>query len=215
MAANNALPVFTPVAQEEEKCTDMNNTAQEKDSHWFAIKTPQDFKAEEALKTECEEVFFPTNLIRLPQGKSRKRAVIPHVLFIKTTRENALTLELKGRKDPPETIPFWIFRYPKNPEIQVISQKSIDLLKLLTSDDTSECRVYNPTVFTPGEYVKITGGMYEGYEGFVKRINRDRRVVVEIEGVCMVILPFIHPDLLIKKSDNLPLTDKRINNLNN
>lgn len=180
------------------------------ETQWFAIKTMQDTKAEEFFSTKCEEVFYPVNVTPLPHGKSKKRAVIPHVLFIKTTKENAIALEHEGRKSPTESLPFWIFRYPKNPEVQVIPQRSIDLLKLLTTDDSSECRIYTPQTFTPGEQVKIIGGLYKGYEGFVKRIDRDRRVIVEIEGVCMVILPFIHPDLLIKKSDNLTLTGKPV-----
>lgn len=179
-------------------------------SQWFAIKTRQDFKAETALASKCEAVFFPTNMTRQPHGNPKRKAVIPHVLFIKTTRENALALEREGRLSPYEAIPFWIFRYPKNPEIQVIPQRSIDLLKLLTTDDSFECQIYNPTVFTPGERVKIIGGIYEGYEGFVKRIDRNRRVVVEIEGVCMVILPFIHPDLLVKTANNVTITGKAL-----
>lgn len=189
---------------------DMNNTMPDydNDTHWFAIKTMQDARAEKELASECEEVFYPVNISSLPHGKVRKKAMIPHVLFIKTGKENALRLEREGRLSSLSSVPFWIFRYPKNPEIQVISQKSIDLLKLLTKEDGAECRIHNLETFTPGEYVRITGGLYEGYEGFVKRINRDRRVVVEIEGVCMVMLPFIHPDLLLRLKDNLPLTSK-------
>lgn len=181
----------------------MNKLSPGNGPNWYAIKTLKDFKAEEELAPKCDDVFFPTNRILKPNGEYKRKAVIPHVLFIKTSRENALAMEREGRRSPFDSIPFWIFRYPQNPEAQVISQKSIDLLKMLTSDDTSQCRVYTPAVFTPGERVRIIGGLYEGYEGFVKRINRDRRVVVEIEGICMVILPFIHPDLLQKLPDPL------------
>lgn len=188
----------------------MSKTDTHAPTQWFAIKTLQDFKAELALASRCEDVFFPTNVTRLPSGRAKRKAVIPHVLFIKTTRKNALRMEREGRMSPVDSIPFWIFRYPKDPDVQVISQRSIDLLRLLTADDTTECRVYTPTVFRPGDEVRIIGGLFEGYEGFVKRINRDRHVIVEIEGVCMVILPFIHPDLLIKKKDNLSITGKTI-----
>lgn len=189
-------------AQEEEEYRDVNKTEQNSHSEWFAIKTMQDFKAEKALSPKCEDVFFPTVAVKMPNGTNRRRALIPHVLFIKATKEVALELEREGRMASLSSIPFWIFRYPKNPEIQAIPQKSIDLLKLLTIDDCFDCRVYNPTEFVSGDRVKVIGGLYKGYEGFVKRIDRNRRVVVEIEGICMVILPFIHPDLLVRESDN-------------
>lgn len=185
---------------------DMSESEHNSHAEWFAIKTTQDFKAEKVLASRCEDVFFPTNIIKLANGKSRRKALIPHVLFIKTSKDNALVLEREGRLSPMTSVPFWIFRYPKNPDIQVISQKSIDLLKLLTVDDCFKCQVYNPTKFVPGDRVKVIGGLYKGYDGFVKRIDRDRRVIVKIEGVCMVVLPFIHPDLLKRERDNKTLT---------
>lgn len=163
---------------------------------WFAIKTRQDFHAEEVLSAICEEVFFPKENVRHSGGKIQKKAVIPHVLFIKTTPEKALALEAESRKIPGSLIPFWIYRYPKCDEIQVIHQRSIDLLRLLTSDDTSRCRIYTVKEFKVTDRVRIIGGLYKGYEGFVKRIKKNKHVIVSIEGVCMVILPFIHPDLL-------------------
>lgn len=165
-------------------------------SEWFAIRTRQDFKAEEVLTGVCDEVFFPKTRVAVPGRKPVERALIPHVLFIRTTRTNALTLEAAGRRQPESCLPFWIYRYPKDNEIQVVSRASIHLLRLLTSDDTSECRIFTARDFREKQHVRVTGGIYKGYEGFVQRVRKNRHVVVRIEGVCMVILPFIHPDLL-------------------
>lgn len=87
--------------QEREIYSDMSETdPNHSRTEWFAIKTRQDFRAEEVLSTQCDEVYFPKETIRLPEGKTRIRAVIPHVLFIRTTRTNALSLEAEGRKFP-------------------------------------------------------------------------------------------------------------------
>ena len=172
--------------------TDLNRQQTE----WFAIKTRQDFKAEEILSTRCDEVYFPKETIKLPEGKTRVRAVIPHVLFIKTTQNNALSLEADGRKNDGRSLPLWIYRYPHDNRIQIIPQHSIDLLRLLTSDDSTKCRIYSAKDFKVKQRVRVTAGIYKGYEGFVKRIEKNKHVIVSIEGVCMVILPFIHPDLL-------------------
>lgn len=163
---------------------------------WFAIRTRQDFKAEEVLKPLCEDVFFPTETVVSEGKRSRTKAVIPHVLFIKTTRDRAIHLEREGRKASGMPVSFWIYRYPADNEIQVIPQSSIDLLKLLTSDDSSGCEIFNRTNFREKDHVRITGGIYKGYDGYVQRVKKNYHVIVKIEGVCLVMLPYIHPDLL-------------------
>ncbi len=173
-----------------------NTSTDIKQSEWFAIKTRQDFRAEELLSQVCDEVFFPKECINTPGQKPRTKAVIPHVLFIKTSRQHALDLEKEGRRCEGAAIPFWIYRYPTDNEIQVITQASIDLLRLLTSDDTTRCEIFNKRDFKENVRVRVTGGFYKGYEGYVQRVKKDKHVIVKIEGVCLVMLPFIHPDLL-------------------
>ncbi len=168
----------------------------ELDKRWFAIKTRQDFRAAEALSQQCDEVFFPTDIVRNTAGIRRKRAIIPHVLFIKATEQHALQLEAEGRRDPASAIPFWIYRYPQSKEIQTISERQITLLRLLTADDATRCEIYRKSEFREGERVRVTAGPFKGYEGSVQRVRKNRHVVVRIEGVCLVLLPFIHPDLL-------------------
>lgn len=183
--------------QEDEICTGMNNMVTDI-AQWFAIKTRQDFKAEQFLLNACDEVFFPKKTVMTQGKKPRIRAVIPHVLFIRTTRSNALALEAQGRKLSGQSLPFWIYRYPGNNEIQIIPPRAIHLLRLLTTVDTEGCRIYRPREFRISERVRVTAGIFKGYEGYVKRIDKNKHVVVGIEGVCMVILPYIHPDLLEK-----------------
>ncbi len=177
---------------------DMENNRQGHNlqTEWFAIKTRQDFKAEKYLANLCDEVFFPKETVRLPGRKPRERAIIPHVLFIRTDRETALALESRGRTSSGGALPFWIYRYPTDNAIQVIPPSSIELLRLLTADDTTRCEIYNKKDFRKNEYVRITGGFFAGRTGYVQRIKKNKHVVVRIEGICLVVLPFIHPDLL-------------------
>ncbi len=191
-----------PSATPEDTKADQSATTE-----WFAIKTRQDFKAEEFLKPLCEEVYFPTETViteakshgsdgKAPAKHKRQRAIIPRVLFIKTTEENAIQLERAGRAHPELSVPFWIYRYPTDNRIQVIPEPSIRLLKLLTANDTTRCEVFTKKDFRENQKVRVTGGPFKGYEGFVQRVRKNKHVVVKIEGVCMVLLPFIHPDLL-------------------
>ncbi|MDE7412461.1 MAG: KOW motif-containing protein [Muribaculaceae bacterium] len=165
-------------------------------THWYAIKTHQDFRAEDQLRPQCEDLLFPKEEIVSENRKSRTRAVIPRVLFIKTTREKALQLELEGRRHPELSVPFWIYRYPQDNRIQEISSESIRLLRLLTAQDSTRCEIFTKKDFKEGEKVRVIGGPFKGYEGTVTRVKRDRHVIVRIEGICLIMLPFIHPDLL-------------------
>ena len=168
-------------------------------SHWFAIRTRNEFLAEAALSKLCDEVYFPKEIVRREGKKPRQRAIIPHVLFIKTEVQKVKHLE-KLSHTPSSELPvsFWIYRYPQDTTIRIINQKSIDLLKLLTAADSSKCEIFNKTDFQPQDRVLITDGQFKGYEGFVKRIKKNKHVVVEIQGICMIMLPFIHPDFLMK-----------------
>lgn len=49
-----------------------------------------------------------------------------------------------------------------------------------------------------GTRVRVTGGEFEGQEGIYLKVKgaRDRRVVVEIQGVIVVAMATVHPDLI-------------------
>ncbi len=169
---------------------------QDKDTYWFAVKTRQDVQAEKYFSEHCADVFFPKEEVRTPSGQIRIRPVIPRVMFIRTTQENALSLEQDGKTMSGQAVPFWIYRYSRRGEIQRIRDEQIRLIRLLTASDSSKCEVFRKSDFKRGELVRVTGGIYEGYTGTVQRVKKNKHVVVEIEGICMVLLPFIHPDLL-------------------
>lgn len=179
--------------------TNMNERNEDQEyqkTEWFAIKTRQESRAEAELKPVCDEVLSLKEVVKVPGKKNRLKSVIPHVLFIKTTRETALFMEREGREHPESSVPFWIYRYPQDNKIQSISENSIHLLRLLTADDTAKCEIFNKKDFKENQHVRITEGTFRGYEGSVVRVNKNKHVIVKIEGICMVMLPFIHPDFL-------------------
>ncbi len=164
--------------------------------HWYAIKTRQEFRAAHELARVCDDVLFLTEQVKDENRHVRTRAIIPRVLFIRTTGAKALEMEADGREHPEMSVPFWIYRYPKENRIQEIPGSSIELLRLLTARDTTKCEIFTKTDFKENQRVRVTGGQFAGYEGYVVRVQKNKHVVVKIEGICMVLLPFIHPDLL-------------------
>ena len=56
--------------------------------------------------------------------------------------------------------------------------------------------------YRQGEHVRVIAGPFKGVEGFVRRIKKDRRVVVSLHGIVAVATTFIHPDLLERIGEN-------------
>lgn len=168
-------------------------------SNWYALRTQNESAAESALAPLTDEVFVPRREVTNSAGHRSLRPVIPRLMFMRSTEHNALELELNSRRGLIQGLPsFWIYRYQTGGAIQPITPKEMNLMRLLTADDTSRCEVYTKTDFRKGDHIRVAAGPFAGYEGYVRRIARNLHVIVEIEGVCSIALPFIHPDLLEK-----------------
>lgn len=141
-------------------------------------------------------MFYPKEVVRTVDGQSRVRPFIPHVIFVKTTPEEALDFEARGRMIDDMMPPLWVYRNHPGGEIQAIPNTQIALLRLLTASDSTRCEIFRKENYRPGQKVRVTSGPFEGYTGTIQRVRKNRHVAVRIEGICTVLLPFIHPDLL-------------------
>jgi len=61
-------------------------------------------------------------------------------------------------------------------------------LEFFSADDLSR--------FAAGSKVRVTDGPFKGAEGYIKRIKRDRRLLVSIEGIVAVVAAHIEPRFL-------------------
>lgn len=168
----------------------------EDSARWYAIRCRRDFEAAETLRDQCPEVFFPTEVHRGPDGHERRRAIIPRVLFVRAEKDQILELERKSREGRSRVPSFWIYRNERAGEVRAIPTREIELMKMLTAQGDEHCELYRRTDFENGQKVRVTAGPYAGLEGYVHRVRKNRHVVVKIEGICAVLLPFIHPGLL-------------------
>ncbi len=120
--------------------------------------------------------------------------VIPNLIFIRCTAE---VLQCDGfRKDVYGKLMFYCEPGTREPSsiddrqmrifIAVNSVKDSDLLRIEVSDPE----------FFKGQKVRVIGGLYKGIEGIIKRIKGDRRLLVQISGICAVATSYIHPALL-------------------
>ncbi len=165
---------------------------------WYAVRTSDVYGLRDRLLEKCEEIYIPE--IRVTQGERRVRVrpLIPRLLFMKMEETNAIVLEKESRGTESSLPLFWIYRFTRDSGIQAIPEREMRLFRLLTANDSTRCEIYKKEEFKIGDRLRVKGGPFSGYEGYARRIRNNKHIVVEIEGICAIALPFIHPDLLEK-----------------
>ena len=124
--------------------------------------------------------------------------VVNSLLFFRTTAERVPEMEalVAGRgfvykmtdRERPSVIPdrqMAMFR--------MVCSSGVDGLEFFADDDLTRYR--------QGDKVRVTEGPLKGAEGYIKRIRKDRRLLIAIEGFVAVATSFIPPQFLEKVSD--------------
>jgi transcription antitermination factor NusG len=76
---------------------------------------------------------------------------------------------------------------------QMVCSSGADGLEFFADDDMTRYR--------SGDRVRVLEGPLKGAEGYIKRIRKDRRLLVAIEGFIAVATSFIPPQFLAKVTD--------------
>ena len=120
--------------------------------------------------------------------------VIGSLLFVRCDEADAIRFgeAHRGRA--------WVYRMAESRRPAAIGDHEMEVFRFVVSagregltllgDDRPEYHL--------GDRVRVTGGPFRGAEGHIRRIKRDRRLVVTIPGVVAVATAYIHPSLLEK-----------------
>lgn len=151
--------------------------------NWYAIKVY--YNRVQSLIAECRETgmefFAPTD-------------IIASLLFVHCEENDVLRLAAAS------DVKMWVYRNLEGTHPAVIPDREMEVFRFvvtagregleLLGDDRPE--------YHEGDRVVVTGGPFKGAEGHIKRIKRDRRLIVTIKGVVAVATAYIHPSLLRK-----------------
>ena len=153
------------------------------EKHWYAFKVY--YNRVQPLIADCKELgiefFAPTDIIRSLLFLHCDEDALAH--FVEAHRNQAWVYYNSGRTHAA-VIPdreMEVFRF-----VVTAGREGLTLL----GDDRPE--------YHEGDRVVVTGGPFKGAEGHIKRIKRDRRLIVTIRGVVAVATTYIHPSLLQK-----------------
>lgn len=92
-----------------------------------------------------------------------------------------------------------IYKTADRERFAVIPDRQMAAFRLVAESGESGLDFYSEesiTRYKQGARVRVKSGPLKGAEGYVKRIHRDRRLLVSIEGIVAVATTFIPPDNL-------------------
>lgn len=183
--------------------------AQKDNYQWYVLRATYNRTktAYETLVNEQIEAYIPQHYVQKDINGKKKRILeplLPNFIFVYSTleeikdcikehseisylrfyRNKTKDLNLQDGKHPPLTIEY-------HEMMNFIRTTSIDdeHIKLV---DAKQCH------FKSGDLVRIVDGKFKGVTGRVARVCGQQRVVVEVEGLCLVATAYV-PSAFIGK----------------
>lgn len=170
--------------------------------HWFALKVFYNrvFDIEQELNDCGMKTYLPSETVmRVRPDGSRyecRRPVISSLMFFRSSQSSAVAVQklLNDRAI--------VYSRPADEQRRPapIPDHEMNMFMLVTSSGESGLE-YLPAVdpaYCVGQRVRVTGGPFEGAEGYIKRIRGNRRLVVSIQGLCAVATSYI-PGCFLEK----------------
>lgn len=156
------------------------------ESHWYALKVY--YNRVQPLIAECQEAgwefFAPTS-------------IIGGLLFMRCTEDEAARFAAERWQQ------VWLYHMTDSRRPAAIPDHEMEVFRFVVSagHDGLELLGDDRPEYHEGDRVVVTGGPFKGAEGHIKRIKRDRRLVITIRGVVAVATTYIHPSLIRKVAE--------------
>lgn len=167
------------------------------DIHWFALSVfgNKVLAMDETLRRMGMETYVPirerVKATRDGEAKIIQVPAVSRLMFVHTTASRILDIERQ------EGLNFHIYRTlesnPFDRKLIVIPDKEMQTFILVSSSGSKGLEYFadGEMQFKPGSKVRVIEGPFKGCEGHIKRIKGNRRLVVEIQGVCAVATSYI------------------------
>jgi len=166
---------------------------------WFAMKVFKNkaFEIERFFQEKGIETYIPIQWEeKIVRGEKKKVRIpaISSLIFCRLEGEKVIDVE----KELYPRVYLYRYRQSKNPA--VIPEREMDVFKMITSTEENKWDFVDvdSIKFSTNDKVRVTGGPFEGAEGYIKRIKGNRRLVVAIEGIVAIATAYI-PSCYLEK----------------
>ena len=181
--------------------------AQSETKQWYVLRVSygRAEKANEILKVKGIETHLPLHTVyKEVDGKRKKQRVpmLPNFLFVRTT----LSILESLIKSSPDfrfiSIYYDHFNTKpdgKNPPLVVPANSMDNFIKLTSIDDEHILLIDEINgIYKQGDFVRIIEGPFKGIEGRVTKITGQKRVIVELPGLCSVATAYVPKGFLLQ-----------------
>ena len=167
---------------------------------WFVLRTSyaRVLKAHKYLTQDGTETYFPQHHIQKEINGKKKRVLeplIPNILFVYATSEK---VEAYVKHTPALSYLSYYYNHfrtdaqGKNPPLTISYEEMMNFIRA-TSIDNEHIRLVSPEQcrYKSGDLVRVVEGDFKGIVGKVARVQGQQRVIVEIEGLCVIATAYI------------------------
>ena len=182
--------------------------AQKEGYSWFVLRATYNRVNAATAKAKNEGIttYVPMHYMqKMIVGKKKRilQPLLPNILFIYATREQADGFVKKTVDEPTSFIKYYLNRTlppeanGKNPPLTIPYEAMINFIKA-TSTDSAHVRIVTAEQchYKTGDTVRVIAGEFQGVTGKVARIAGQQRIVVEISGLCLVATAYIPSDFI-------------------
>lgn len=161
-------------------------------------------KGREHLAASCFLARNPHSLetIYIREGPViyQRKPLVTSLLFFKAQPSCLKEVE-EYLCDPLGSIPprGFIYKNAERKAYAVIPDSQMKIFRLVADSGASGLEFFaddDITRFKKGDKVRVKEGLLKGAEGYIKRIRKDRRLLVSIDGIIAVATSYIPPDQL-------------------
>ena len=200
---------------------------EENNQNWYALKVfyGKVFEIEARLLDKGLETYIPVRkdllkgedhlraMRRLATPDDRRRdnqfeqmgpliykrvPVVSSLLFVRASKDRIKEIEDSVKEKG------FIYKTADRKTEAVIPEKQMAMFQLVCSSGAEGLEFFaddDLTRYKAGDKVRVLEGPLKGAEGYIKRIRKDRRLLVSIEGFIAVATSFIPPQFLEKLPD--------------
>lgn len=175
----------------------------ETDVCWFPMRVTynREMKVKENLDRCGIECFLPMCRSIEGEGVQTHGKLIPaihNLIFVHSSRETITGLKMHNSVF--SALRYIICKHGDRNEVLTVRDKEMDdFIRVASVNDNSV--FYLDGSSHNGQKVRITAGRFKDVVGIVKRIKRNRHVVVQIEGVAAVAITYIPAEFLAEVTE--------------
>ena len=166
---------------------------------WYPMRVTygREVKVKEALDTLGIENFLPMHYELVDPGDgNKKRMLVPaihNLIFIHDSREDITLLKTTRREFQPLRYITKHFAESVADSILTVPETQMrNFMRVASVQDDSVIFLDNSDYLSKvGRRVLITEGYFAGVEGVVKRIKKNKHVVVQLEGLAAVAVTYV------------------------